>query len=207
VTDKNSRLSSFDDVADRVAALQPELRPLGLHLASPDGVLPPADPETTHPRPRTGGVSEGTPTTTRRPELPNLPRATDPPRPLASGRFDAVLAAMHDLGTRVRKLPPRTLAAATAGSGLLVVLVLVLGVVSLAHGCGSSVAEPGPPVASAAVVKRPGPVVSAAESASIPSADEEVPVISVDSLPSAPVGHTASKGSGRGSTGRGGSQP
>lgn len=100
---------------------------------------------------------------------------------------------MHDLGTIVRQLPPRTLAIATAASGLLVVLTLVLTVVSLAHGCGSSAAAQATPAAPASA--RPAPVTRAAASAEIPSADEEVPVVSVDSLPSAAGGHSASKGS------------
>jgi serine/threonine-protein kinase len=209
VTSKDKRLASFDDIVDRIATLLLILEGLDLRLASPHRVAPPPDPDATNALPLgRPAASDHPPPSTKPPSLPALPPPTEAPRlpPTARRPIEVVLVAMHDLGTLVRRLPPRTLAVATAASGLMVLLVLVLGVVSLARGCGSSETAQAMPRASAEASARPAPVVASSASAEIPSADEDVPVVSVDSLPSA--GRSTSKGSSRRvPKGRGSAQP
>ena len=198
VPERSRRLASFDDVADRIASLLPQLDSLDLRVSSPQRISPPSDPDATNALPLGRPASQRPPPPAAKPSLPPLPPTTEPPRLPPPRSFDAVLAAMHDLGTVVRRLPPRTLAMATAGSGVLALLVLVLGVVSIAHGCGSGdtaqVSASGPGSATAAATAVPP------ASSYIPSADEEVPVVSVDSLPSAgqrPAKSTTGRGAKR----------
>jgi serine/threonine-protein kinase len=195
VTDKTKRLASFDDISTRLAKLLPTLEGNDQRLAAPHRIAPPSDPDAT------SALSLGRPAASDRPPppakpapLPPLPQPTEPPRIPPRGPVERVLVAMHDLGTLVRRLPPRTLAIATAASGLMVILVFVLGVVSLARGCGSSETAQAMPRGSAAS-PGPGPVAASSGSVEIPSADEDVPVVSVDSLPSA--GRSSTKGSSR----------
>ncbi len=44
ITEKDRRIASFDDVADRISTLLPQLAPLGLRLALPDRASVPSDP-------------------------------------------------------------------------------------------------------------------------------------------------------------------
>jgi serine/threonine-protein kinase len=193
VTNKEQRLASFDDIATRLAKLLPTLEGVDLRLATPQRVAPPSDPDATSAlRLGVPAASEHPPPSAKPPAMPSLPQPTEPPRIPPRGPVERVLIAMNNLGTLVSRLHPRTLAIATAASGLLVVVVLVLGVVSLARGCGSSETAQAMPQGSAG---RPSPVVATSASADIPSADEDVPVVSVDSLPSA--GRPTTKGSSR----------
>ncbi len=224
VTDKNRRLSAFDDVADRIEKMLPELAAAKVPLPSPYLSDRPSDsdPDTTNALPvrKSGhtpvtlsapaaGAPGGSPASVPPPRGPVTPGPTT----LGSRASEArSLGAIGTLGAEwisgaegfMKKLSPRTLLVAAGGAGVVVLLLIIVGLAAAFSGDGakSAAAIQGSGLAAStgtSPVAQPA-VSSEAKPAQplIPSADDSapVPVIAVDSLPVASRGAPA-KGNGR----------
>lgn len=202
VTEKERRLASFDQVSERIDAMLPVLLETDIRLPSQYHGERPSDPDATAALPRKSG---DTPVTVS--AAPASPGPTSTPSPAVlpakvRGGLAAELALewLRSAETYVKKMPPRALLLATGSAGLVTLVVVIVGIASAFSGHSgptSSAAVQGSAVAAAtgtaavAAVDAPRAVQSA-----VPSVDDPVPVIAVDSLPVAGKGAPA-KGNGR----------
>jgi serine/threonine protein kinase len=214
VTDRNRRLASFDLVVERLHAILVELEGTRLALPPPHPHEPVSDPDATNALPvaraasgpsseRTTKASNPPPTGHPSPVVvpvtaPAVPGT--PPAP-ASPAGDRVEGGLRSVGTYVRGLPPRTLALAVGGGGLIVLLALVVGIAAaFTHGSAaeSHAALQGSSAAAATGVA-PTPAAHPSEAPEPPSADDsaDVPTFNVDSLPVARRGSAPARGNGR----------
>ena len=207
VTDKDRRIASFDEVAERIDKMLPELSGASIPLPKAQHERP-SDPDATAALParKTGH----TPVTVSAPTAQGPtsgPRSGAGPMTLvqrASGLAETWLGSGESF---MKKLSPRTLLVAAGGTGVVVLLLIVVGLAAaFSGGAGptSTAAIQGSGVAAAtgtATVTATTPTSNPAPSGThpaVPSADDSaaVPVISVDSLPIAGRGAPA-KGNGR----------
>ena len=173
VTDKETRLASFDVIGERITAMLPELERSGLHLPG----LASADPPVTM-------------------QIATLP-------PTSAKPVDATLVGLTAFSTFVRRLPRGKVAIAGGALVAVAAAIGFAATLSHRSGLASAASAGATASASTAPVAEPKPSASAAPSASASStasaapsasASSEVPVISIDSLP---VAARAPKGSGR----------
>jgi serine/threonine-protein kinase len=209
VTDKDKRVASFDEVAERIEKMLPELLEAKFPLPSPYGEKP-SDPDATAALP--ARKSGHTPVTVSAPAAPPTAGPVSMAPPGSAGSGPAALArraselAVAWLGSGesyMKTLSPRTLLVAAGGTGVVVLLLIVIGIAAAFSGGGdtkSNAAIQGSGIAAATgTAPTPAAVATTAPTQpSIPSADDsaEVPVIAVDSLPVAGRGAPA-KGNGR----------
>lgn len=206
ITDKDKRLGSFDEVAERIEKMLPELAEASIPLPAPHRERS-SDPDATAALParRTGH----TPVTVSAPSAHGPvsgPRSAPGPTSLAQRASDLALAWLGSGESYMKTLSPRTLLVAAGGTGVVVLLLIIVGLAAAFSGRGgptSTAAIQGSGVAAAtgsATVAVNSPPAAGPSSAQpfVPSADEsaEVPVIAVDSLPVAGRGAPA-KGNGR----------
>jgi serine/threonine-protein kinase len=205
VTDKDKRIASFDEVAERIEKMLPELKDAPYALPKPTGERP-SDPDATAALP--ARKSGHTPVTVSAPTAQPTngpvsvgPRSGNRPADLARKASEVATAWLGSGESYMKKLSPRTLLVAAGGTGVFVLLLIVLGLTAAFSGGNdtkSTAAIQGSGIAAATGTATPPATVAAAPQSTIPSADEsaEVPVISVDSLPVAGRGAPA-KGNGR----------
>ena len=204
VTDKAKRLASVDVIAERLAAMMPELEKSTQHLPSQYGVERSSDPDATNALPVLRKSERAAPAATLPAGHPSplaiqisVPAPPKKPMELAKEW-------LQDAEKAIGKMSPRQLALAAGGAGAVVVLILV-GIASAFTRSGgpqatvasmpSAVPGDGPVVP---VVGPTGPVeVPKPPASNIPSADDsaEVPTFNVDSLPVA--ARPPGKGNGR----------
>jgi serine/threonine-protein kinase len=202
MTDKEKRLASFDLVAERLAALMPELEKSALRLPSPHSTDRLENPEPTNAPPPAAGRPPSDPP----PKL--VSSVSQPPTGTASPA--AVPLAMHITNPPPGMEKPSTsslpllrtmnydrgISGRTIGGAVLVV-ALVVGMAaafsrtSQSSG-GSAAGSSGAASAGAGAAGAPsaGPVVAPAEAST-------VPVVAVDSLPVAARAAAPAKGNGR----------
>jgi eukaryotic-like serine/threonine-protein kinase len=207
VTEKDKRIASFEEVADRIDKMLPELLEAKFPLPKPHGERP-SDPDATAALP--ARKSGHTPVTVSAPTAPGTagpvsgPRSGGTPANLAVRARDLATAWLGSGESFMKTLSPRTLLVAAGGTGAVVLLLIVLGLAAAFSGGGdepkSTAAIQGSGIAAATgTATAPATVASAQPSSPpfVPSADDSgVPVISVDSLPVAGRGAPA-KGNGR----------
>jgi serine/threonine-protein kinase len=204
VTDKDKRVASFDEVAERIEKMLPELAGVPYYLPKPTGERP-SDPDATAALP--ARKSGHTPVTVSAPTAPtNGPVSVGPrsvPANLARKASELGTAWLGSGESFMKKLSPRTLLVAAGGTGVFVLLLIVLGLTAAFSGGGSdtmsTAAIQGSGIAAATgTATTPSTGANPPAQPTIPSADDsaEVPVISVDSLPIAGRGAPA-KGNGR----------
>jgi serine/threonine protein kinase len=206
VTDKEQRIASFDEVAERIEKMLPELLEAKFPLPSPYGERP-SDPDATAALP--ARKSGHTPVTVSAPAAPTAgpvsvgPRGDGTHATLARRASELADAWLGSGESFMKKLSPRTLLVAAGGTGVVVLLLIVIGLAAAFSGgadAKSNAAIQGSGIAAATGTATPPATVTttAPTQPSIPSADDsaEVPVIAVDSLPVAGRGAPA-KGNGR----------
>ena len=219
VTDRDRRLSAFDEVAERIEKMLPQLKQAEIPLPSPYLADRASDPDATHALP--ARKSGHTPVTLSAPAAQGPASVRPGAGPVTPGATTlatlATLARLEKPGERegglgllgtvegyLKELSPRTLLVAAGGTGLFVLLLIIGGLVTAISGRGdtSTAAILGSGAAAAtgtaAIAVAPAGEAPRAPQPSIPSADDsaEVPVIAVDSLPVAGRGAPA-KGNGR----------
>ncbi len=199
VTDKEKRLGSFDQVAERIDAILPVL-PADLTLPSPYTGDHASDPEATNALPVVRTADKSAPTVDAPAQLARA--SLPPPASLGARASEGALPWLRGAEAYVKKLPPRTVLLAAAGGALVILLLIVAGLAAAFSGGGatSRAALQGSTVAAAtgtATGAAAGGGLTIPSQTNIPSADDtEPPVIAVDSLPVA--GRNApAKGNGR----------
>ncbi len=205
VTEKDKRIGVFEEVAERIEKMMPELTEANIPLPRPQHERP-SDPDATAALParRTGH----TPVTVSAPSAQGPvsgPRSAPGAYTLTRRASDLALSWLGTGETYMKKLSPRTLVIAAGGMGVVVLLLIIVGLAAAFSGGGGpapTAAVQGSGVAAAtgtaAVAVNSPPAATASSAPFVPSADDSapVPVISVDSLPVAGRGAPA-KGNGR----------
>jgi len=210
VTDKDKRLESFDVVAERIDAMIADIPP-DLDLPSLYAGERPSDPDATHALPtsrHTGNTpvtvpASAGPASSPQPNSGRTPPATTAAALARRGRETAITW-LHGAEAYAKKLPPRTLVIAAGSTGLIFLVLIVVGLAAAFSGGSGPTSQAAIQGSSlAASTGTTTPTVTAPDpgklgQTNIPSADEsaEVPVIAVDSLPVAGRGAPA-KGNGR----------
>ena len=213
VTDKDKRMASFDVVAERIDEMLAEI-PGELHLPSLYPSERPSDPDATHALPM-ARASGNTPVTA--PALAAGPSSSPTPNSGNSGRTppattaaalakrasDTALTWLHSAEAYAKKLPPRTLVIAAGSTGLIFLVLIVVGLAAAFSAGGGPTSQAA--IQGSSLAASTGTATTSATAdpgklgqTNIPSADESapVPVIAVDSLPVAGRGAPA-KGNGR----------
>jgi serine/threonine-protein kinase len=220
VTDKTKRLASFDVIVERLQTILPELEPSRVSLPSPYATERPSDPDATNALPISRPTSErskaasaatppgGHPSPGVIPSAPvpvvlaSAASATPPATTASAKAADAaqgwIQSHLHMVGTYVHRMPPRTVALAVGGGGVLVILALIVGI-SAAFSRGSSASPAAVPASRVTATTSKAPAPTPTGSHAIPSADEsaDVPTFNVDSLPVATRGPAPARGNGR----------
>jgi eukaryotic-like serine/threonine-protein kinase len=183
VTDRKKRLSSFEEIVDRLLDLLPELEQSGLRLPGPAGKDAASDPDATNALPlvrESGGAGPSAPTGVH---LSEPPPGASPPAAFTSP-YQADWTADRAAVTMMRA-PPMIL---FAGLGALIALIAVGITLIVARGIAAPIAPtaaalpiPVPERVPAAIPSAPPPVVTSYEMT-------EPPVVGIDSLPMASRG-------------------
>lgn len=206
VTDKEKRLASFDQVAERLDKMIPTVLEADIPLPSQYGADRPSDPDATAALP--ARKSGNTPVTLSAPPSTKSPASLPPVSGAAKGGAgegkagSAAMEWVRHAELFVKKMSPRALLMAAGGAGLFTLLVFVLAVAAVLSDRGprSSAAIQGSGVAAAtgtaAVAVVPDPAHPGPSAATSGDDSAPVPVIAVDSLPVAGKGGPA-KGNGR----------
>jgi len=196
VTDREKRISNFDEIIDRLLSVLPELEQSGLRLPGPPPSAPISDPEPTSPLPVSRDEKAAPPPnkTPSRPPLrpssrppPSVPAGASPPGAFASP-YTPEEANERGATTSIRSpSPPVALFVALGG----IITLLAVGIIwTVARGIS-------PPAAPSASLPKsaegtsppPSPSPSTATAEPRPSSFEipDPPVVPIESLPVASV--------------------
>lgn len=195
VTDKNKRLLTFDQIADRLAAAMPELERSSDRLPTPYGAGPPSDPDATNalpvvrpsdrppgPDPTSGAMQATSPGGPA-----SGPRSGNSP----AGAFSAPWATPGGTSGATTTLSSRGPGIGVllgAGGALAAVTIIGLIVVLATRSSSSQTAAAGSAIPAKASI---GPQIDIAVPTASAPASSEPPVVSIDQLPVAPGKGTA----------------
>jgi serine/threonine protein kinase len=176
VTDRKKRISSFDEIVDRLLGMLPELEQSGVRLPGPPGLAPGSDPDATNALPLMRDEKHSAPAPgVHLSQPPSIPPGASPP-----GAFSSPYTT-DDLGERgattIIRSPPIILFVAL---GAMVTLLSIMITWAVARGISPPTLHPTAslPVAmrSGAAAPYAGPVASSIEIT-------DPPVVPIDSLP------------------------